>query len=365
MGKYERRDFQIGPWYIGQREGSPAFYRCRYNATTRTTERFSLHHTDYEAAKEALTAWYYENLRLASDYVAPEKMPLADVLLDYWNNHAQQLASAKSRKILVRYWNEFWGEASVADVRSMGRQEDFHRFLFAKGLNVGSVNRVLECGTAAINRAYKRGAISHAPYVAKLPDRREVPKGRPLTVEELQALYRGSEVEHWHDLMTIMLCTACRPGAARELTKAQLDPAMWRVDLNPPGRVQTHKRRPVVRMTDSLWERFKTRPDGVLVRWRGEATEKNERLMRVARVRAGLDEAVNLYSIRHTCARWMRMEGVPSDQLASQLGHQVPDWGNATMRYAPNSPDYLEKAAAALEKLCRAVCEPNTGIRGS
>jgi integrase len=360
MGRYSKRDYQVGEWYLCQRAHSPAWYRARFNRKTGRTERISLGTIDENVARERLTTWFFENRRLTADGAPPEAMALADALLDYWNNHAVHLASARSRKILIRYWNEFWGDASIAEVRSAPRQEAFHRFLAAKGLNPGSINRTLECGAAAINRAWKRGVISSAPYVMKVPDNRVAPKGRPLSVEELRAFYHGSAEGHWRDLMIIIIGTACRAEAARALTIEQMDFENGLITLNPEGREQTIKYRPVVRMPDTVRRRFQGRPAGFLVRWRGERIGKHEKVMRAARERAGLGKDVNLYSVRHTCSRWMRSQGVSMDDIGCQLGHK-PEGSETTMIYVTFSPDYLRAPCAALEKLLQAVCGQVTG----
>lgn len=368
MARYQRREFRVGDWYLTQRGNSPAWYRTRYDPETKRTERVSLSCVDFDQAKEVLTAWFYEHLKLASDNLAPEKVSLASVLLDYWNNHARQLASAKSRKILIRYWNEFWKSATVADVRNLNKQEEFQQHLFAKGLNVGSVNRTLEVGAAAINRAWKRGIISNVPFIHKVKDDRDIvdtKKGADITLEQLRAFYRGSEVEHWHDLLIILMGTACRPGAARELSKEQIDFANGLVYLNRKGRRQTGKNRPTVKLPPTMAARFRDRPDGVLVLWRGQATEKNERLMRIARKRAGLGEDVNLYSIRHFCARWMRQNGVDAWACAAQLGHGLGGRLTITEVYATADPLYLQGPCNALETLLHAVLAPIAGERVS
>ena len=364
MGKFTRREFQCGEWYIGQRENSPAFYRCRYDKPTRSTQRISLGVTDFREACEKLSTWYFENLRLEADSIAPEKMPLANVLLDYWNNHAQNLASAPSRKILLRYWNEFWGEATVADVRSVPRQEEFQRWLAAKGLNVGSVNRTLEVGAAAMNRAWKRGVVSSTPFVHKVPDKRDlrdIKKGADITLDELRAFYRGSESTHWHDMFVIMIGTACRPEAARQLTREQIDFDLNLVHLNPKGRLQTAKHRPTVKLPPTMRSRFLDRPAGPLVLWRGQPMAKNEHMMRAARKRAGLDRGVNFYSLRHFCARWMRMHGVDPWTVAAQLGHGMGGKLTVTERYSHADPTYMRASCDALEQLLVAMCAPNTG----
>ena len=53
-------------------------------------------------------------------------------------------------------------------------------------------------------------------------------------------------------MLMILIGTACRPEAALELTGAQLDFEDRLIDLNPRGRAQTKKFRPVVKMPEAL-----------------------------------------------------------------------------------------------------------------
>lgn len=352
MAKYTRREYQLGPYWLGQRGDSPAWYRCWIEAGR--TKRASLGTTDFEQAKETLTKWFYENRVLGEENLSPAKMPLADVILDYWNHQAIKLRSADTVKIHLRYWNDFWEEASVADVRSVAKQEEFQEWLTAKGLKDNSVNRCLEAGRAAMRRAYKRGAITSAPFVHMIKVREEGQKGKALSIEELRAFYLGSEQKHWRDLVYLLTATAARPEAITSLTKAQMDFDAGLIYLNPEGRKQTNKHRPTVKLTDGARERFEGYPDGRLLIFHGKPMDRPETVVRKARERAKLDKSVTLYSIRHTCARWMRMEGVDTAEIANQLGHRKFG-ADMTLRYMPHSPAYLTAASAALDKLCKAA----------
>jgi integrase len=281
-------------------------------------------------------------------------MPLADVLLDYWNHHGIKLRSKETVKIQLRYWNDFWKEATVADVRSVNRQEEFQAWLSAKGLKPSSCNRCLEMGRAAIRRAFKRGAISSAPFVQTLKEVHCEPKGKPLSVEELRSFYHGSEERHWRDMVFLLTATAARPEAIMQLEKSQMDFDARLIRLNQNGRPQTNKYRPTVKLTEAVYERFKDYPEGHIIKFHGKPIGRPEVGVRKARHRSGLQDSVTLYSIRHTCARWMRMEGVDTMEIANQLGHRRLGF-DMTMRYAPHAPDYLSEAAEALEKLCRAA----------
>ena len=350
MAKYAKHAFQLGAYYLAQRGDSPAWYRCWIEKGQ--PKRVSLGTEDFGEAQEILTDWYYENRKLGEDNTSPSKMPLADVLLDYWNHHASKIRSAKSAKTELRYWNEFWQESSVADVRSVVRQEQFHDWLLAKGLKTATVNRTLETGRAAIRRAHRRGSISSAPFINMIKVTDAVSKGRALSVAELRALYDGCNKPHWRDLILLLTATAARPEAIITLQKSQMDFDARLISLNPEFREQTNKFRPVVRLTDALHEHFKDYPEGNIIMWGGKPIKRPDTGLRLARKEAGFDKTVNLYSIRHTCSRWMRMEGVDTAEIANQLGHKKIGF-DMTFRYMPHAPEYLSKASAALEKLCR------------
>jgi integrase len=67
-----------------------------------------------------------------------------------------------------------------------------------------------------------------------------------------------------------------------------------------------------------------------------------------------LDDRVQPYSLRKTCAMWMMRQGVPPHEVSMQLGHKLL---GITGVYTEYSPDYLLEACVALEKLWLAVCE--------
>jgi hypothetical protein len=71
--------------------------------------------------------------------------------------------------------------------------------------------------------------------------------------------------------------------------------------------------------------------------------------MALARVRRDIDlPKLPLYSVRHKVTTVLRASRVASDEVAFQLGHRRPD-NRTTGRYGEYSPDYLKRAAAALD----------------
>lgn len=356
MSKYTKREFRIGDFYLSQRGGKGAYHRTWYDETANQTRRASLGTDDFDEAKKRLEDWYMDQRMKTGQNLPAEEVTLKEIFKDYLEQHAVKLRSYGSVVILLRYWQEFWGEAAtVADVRSVIRQEEFRTELFKKGLAINSVNRTLEAGRAAITRAYKRNVILYKPYIEVLPYERGKPKGRPLTVEEIGKLYTQA-ADHMRLFMILMLGTGARNEAICHLEWSQIDFESGLIHLNPEGRKQTSKRRPVVRMTPFVKEqlsKFNNR-EGRVLTFRGKSFNTAHQGIEKARWRAEMKGNITPYSFRHTVARWLRKEGVSPWEVGAQLGHKMPGY-NITEMYASASPDYLEKSAAAIEKLLRAA----------
>jgi integrase len=288
--------------------------------------------------------------------LAPDEVKLAELFKDYLEQHAIKLRSYKTCVILLRYWEDFYKDGTVADLKDARRQEDFREFLFKRGLAHNSVNRVLEIGRAAIRRAHKRNVLAFMPHIVTLKVEEDKPKGRPLSIEELRALYTEM-ADHQRLFMILMLGTGARNEAICHLEWAQVDFEAGLIHLNPSGRRQTSKRRPTVRLTPFVRAqlmKFNER-EGRVLTFRGKSMNTVNQGIEKAVGRAKLKGKVTAYSFRHTVARWLRKEGVSPWETAMQLGHKVVGF-SMTERYAAWSPDYLENAAAALDKLlCAAI----------
>ncbi len=84
-----------------------------------------------------------------------------------------------------------------------------------------------------------------------------------------------------------------------------------------------------------------------VIEWGGRKIESIRRAVRDAGVRAGLKERVTPHMLRHTAACLMIEAGRPIEEVAQYLGHTSTKVTFST--YARYSPDYLQKAARALE----------------
>jgi integrase len=161
-----------------------------------------------------------------------------------------------------------------------------------------------------------------------------------------------------------MLGTAARPDAIFDLTFDRCDFESELIVLNPPGREQTKKHRPTVKMPRSLIPMLRhasqTRECIHVLSHNGEPLQSVRRRWRMARAATRMDDRISPYSLRHTMARWLRKESVSAWETAAQLGHKRKDV-STTEIYAPFSPDYLEASVSAIDAFfdrLRTICVP-------
>ncbi len=353
MAKYTKREFACGEWWL-QKRGA-AYYAIRYVAQKRSNERRSLGTGCLEEAKVELTNLYLQTRIVLDEKVA--EASLADILRRYYEQHAQNLRSAGSARDAINRWLDYWGDATVADLRDVARQERFHGHLRARGHKPSSMMRVINVGKAALNRAYKRHELEGVPHLLTVAVTKTAPKGRPLSISELKAIYEEA-APHVRQFIEWALGTAARPQAVLELTSGQIDWEDGLVDLLPEGREQlARKHRPVVKLPDCLRTRF----SGFAISYDGGPVKSVKKALWRACDRAGV-ERCSSYSFRHTAARWMRKHGVPPWEVAAQLGHSAGKTFTVTERYAAHDPGYLANSVRALSQLVEIVrCGPVAG----
>jgi integrase len=364
MGRYTKREYRVGDYWLSLR--GPAWCRTWYDKGSEQTRRVSLGVEDFEVAKTLLDEFFVSARMKTARGLTPDDVTLAEVFKDYYDNHASALRSGKTVKILLRHWLEFWETATVSDVKDIPRQEDFRKALFKRGLRQNSVNRVLEIGRAALNRARRRGVISHVPHIECLEVENIRPMGRALSAEELRRLYwEGSEEPHFRLYQLLAISTGARPEALTTLEWPQIDFENGLILLNPEGRRQTSKRRPVVRMPPVLRVELEKLPRDTprVIMFRGRTLGRLVSIWEKARERAKLNGRVNAYSLRHSVASYLRLKGVPPWEVSAQLGHRLNGY-SMTERYTHLDPTYLQKSCEALDGLLSAILTRPLQYRG-
>jgi hypothetical protein len=348
---------QVGTYWLSKKPGRAAhddvWCRTWYDGRTRQTCRVSLGTTDFQEASLQLATWVVENDRAGGE-TRQDKVLIETVLLNYWFEHAQKLSSASTAWNGLAYWQEYWRGRTVADITPYA-QKQFRKWLAAKGMDQGGIDRVLSDGRAALNRAVKWQELAGAPDIFLLQTaedkRSRQPMGRPIVPKEMALLFDAANSRHMLMYLLIATNTLARPAAVLDLRGAQYDDTHTRVDLNPPGRKQNKKHRPNLAVTPTLraWLRTVEDPRQRYVAY-GRGPIKSISTAWDSLVKdAGLDDRVTPYSIRHGMARELRKRKVPKEQISIFLGHLPRDSDATTSIYAPYDPDYCTEAVAAIE----------------
>ena len=355
---------QIGEYWVAKRPGrdapEDAWCRSWYDRSNRNTRYLSLGETDLSTAINALHLWYAQRNR--PRHADPSGVAIDAVMLAYWTDHAQHLASHRTEFLALGYWTEHFSNRPVSDLTPDG-QDRFRKWLVDRPrdgkskqpLAASGIDRILDTGRAALNHARKQQMITTVPHIFRLlkaaAKRSRAPKGRPIGPEEIAKLIDAAE--SWHMLMFVLIAanTLARPEAIVQLGPDQFDREHNLLDLNPAGREQNNKHRPIVPVTPTL-QRFLAGETGKscrFVSYRDKPIKEITAAWRITRAAAGLPDDVTPYSVRHGMARELRKRRVPTEQISLMLGH-LPKGSDATTSiYAPYDPDYCSDAAVAIE----------------
>lgn len=226
-------------------------------------------------------------------------------------------------------------------------QQRFLRHLKAKGLQDGYIQLIFTAGRAAVNYAQDNGELVDVPRIMYVPA--AAPEARVLTPEEGKALIDAVESEHGMMYFQLAFNTWARQEAILECTSFQVRIPERIIQLNPPGRAQTKKVRPVVPITDTLLPFVKDAPGGYLVNWHGKRIRSVKTLIRDTAARAKIGK-INSRTIRHTMATWARDQDVPWHEIEAMLGHRIP---STSEKYARWNPKHDGPAAKATDLFMR------------
>ncbi len=366
------RPGQVGDFWLSQRPNSSVWCRTWFDGASRQTCRASLGTDDLAAARLALARWVTLYGHRAAQQ--PRDVLILDVFARYMEKHGRHTVGAGVQRRNLFIAGERMREGATVAEFTLDAQHTLTRRMAADGYKPGTIKRVLGATKAAVQWAWKNGELERP--IPFLTVQEGPPRERIMDVAELAAMWDAAELAHLQMFFLLLLGTAGRPAAVLELTREQCDLDRRLIDLNPPGRAQTKKRRPVVPMPDFLRPWIKQASAGPLVQFRGKGVQKVNKAWREARDAARLDALVVPYTVRHTIATELRARGVPELELAGLLGHSMPNF-RTTGRYAKYAPTHLSAARAAIDALAteigRAATRPihpktsmsETGVRVS
>jgi len=217
--------------------------------------------------------------------------------------------------------------------------------------------------------------LSEAPYVsdseaevakvtglARSKPREWIPKDAELaaTIDQLASddPVRAAQLEATFRYVIMALNTMARPEANTELSvRAQVRFESGLVDLNPPGRPQNKKVRPIIRLTDNLagWLAYWNLDHPIVSHGKIVKAVSNRTLQKAAK-RAGVADwqKFNRYTLRHYMAtRVRRVPGVvvAREERAAWMGHTDPEHRTTEHWYESMDADYLVNVRQAIDAI--------------
>lgn len=211
--------------------------------------------------------------------------------------------------------------------------------------------------SVALRWAAKQGLIERAPPVWRpdAPDRQQ----RHLSIAEFARWNAEVKAPHARLYVEIALATMARPTAILELKWSQIDWEHGTLNLNPPGRRQTRKRRPIVALDEEtlalLAEARRGAQSDYVIERGGKKIDSIKKAFQAASARAGIH--VTPYTLRHTGAVWAVERGTSMAELAQFMGHD--DDRTTQKHYARFSPSYLRGVASNLRAARNEASELN------
>ncbi|MEG3348365.1 site-specific integrase [Novacetimonas sp. GS1] len=210
-------------------------------------------------------------------------------------------------------------------------------------LSDGTIIRELVTLRAAMRWAVREKWIDSAPTI-EVP-RAPPPRERWLTHQEANRLIGVTDTPHVQLFILMALFTGARSGAILDLRWDQVNLDQRIISF---GRGTGNKGRSIVPMVPQLHEALAQAAEGRTTDWvieyRGERIYKIKTAFNKRVAKAGLED-VTPHTLRHTCATWMVMAGVPFEMVAKFLGNSVEMIERV---YGHHSPDWLKKATDAL-----------------
>lgn len=260
------------------------------------------------------------------------------------DREAEGIASTSRQRDAWKAMKPFW-ENVDPDLIDREMAQSYAR---QRGMAPATVRYELGMLSVALRWARERRHIPRAPEIWRPePPERKV---RHLTRGEFDKWFDQVKAAHARLYVELGLATMARPTAILELTWNRVDFDRGTVDLNPSGRRQTRKRRPVVPLNqdalDALREAYRGRQSRFVVERGAQQVKSIKKAFQAASERSGIH--VTPYTLRHTGAVWAAEAGVSMAELAQFMGHD--DSATTEKHYARFSPGHLRRVSDAVQR---------------
>lgn len=260
------------------------------------------------------------------------------------DREADGIASTARQKDAWKAMRPLWNDVDP-DLIDREMAQSYAR---RRGMADATVRYELGMLSVALRWAVNKELIRKSPEIwrPEPPER----KLRNLTRNEFEDWFEQVKAPHARLYVELGLATMARPTAILELTWDRVDFERGTVDLNPRGRRQTRKRRPVVPLNDEVLDALRTaweaRQSEYVIERGAQPIKSMKKAFQAASARSGIH--VTPYTLRHTGAVWAAEAGVSMAELAQFMGHD--DSATTEKHYARFSPGHLRRVANAVQR---------------
>lgn len=297
--------------------------------------RFGLDATDRPTAEAEARAWWKRSTGANST--------VGGIVQSYIEARAEAgIVSTPRQRDAWKAMSFYWGKVDPQSIDEEMAKEYVRR----RDRSASTTRYEMTLLSVALRWATREKIIERAPTVwrPEAPERRE----RHLTTQQFAKWFKEVKAPHARLYVEIALATMARPSAILELTWPQVDWGHCTLNLNPPGRRQTKKRRPIVALDDETMRLLKEAFEGAqsehVIERGGKKVASIKKAFQAASARAGIH--VTPYTLRHTGAVWAAERGTPMVELAQFMGHD--DDATTQKHYARFSPTYLRGVSTNL-----------------
>lgn len=373
------RMWEYGGYWIGPANNTSKLYAYWYDKRTGATRRRTLGTEILSEAQEKIIELVGESRLDGSK--SPSSVMIRVALDHYYENDAKNKPSADQAFRAIVLVNEYLSEKIVptAAVSAFGplRQKEFMLWCASKhGHTAGTIARNLAVVSAAFRFGRRlsvmRDAFGNEHEIQLLESAPDITT-QPKRVAELTSLAPSmprdwlpsfkqlgqfidaidKRQENLFRFVILALNTWARPEAILDFRPSvQINREFGTLNLNPPGRRQTKKYRPTIRLTDNLTGWLDEWGDGAPMIWDGKPVTTMKRTFKRLAVDCGMDRFTQ-DTIRHFMATYVRRSKAPpvsQEQRDMWLGH---DESRTANWYEHTDPDYLSEAMQATDNIIR------------
>lgn len=322
-------ELKLYPW-------SPNWY-VRYRDEEGKYRKVSTRTDDKAKAKQELAKI------LATRELPPEQFTVDFMIDAYLEDRKGQVVSYGSLEYPTKFLKEYFGHMQPQHITE-AVVKGYWQKLRDMGRSDGTVIKHLGILRSAAAFVERKNWITKAPYIPFPP--KPQPKQRWLTHTEADKLIKAATEPHLYLFIMLALKTGARKAAILQLTWDRVDFDKGIIDY---GESVGKKRRAIVPISKALRQDllyFKDKKNtNYVIEFRKKPVRDVKKAFQSTLKASGIDHCT-IHDLRRTCATWLVQKGIPTREIARMLGDSEEMINKV---YGHHSPDYLKKAAEALD----------------